>query len=389
MRIVDVNEFYAERGGGVKTYVNGKLQAAARLGHELLVVAPGPRTLVEERPGGRVQWIEGPPLPIDPRYYLLWNEAAVHAAIDAFRPDLIEGSSPWTAGWFAGRYPGPAPKVWFFHQDPVAVYPHTFLDRLAPRALIDRAAGPIWAYLRRVADLFDATVVGGRWLADRLRSLRVKHPVPVPLGIDKELFAARRRDPDRRARWLHELGLAADATLLVGVSRHHPEKRIGTLLDAVRRVNRRRPVGLLLFGDGPLRRWVERRAAKVPHVRVAGFVADREAVADAVANADGFLHGSAAETFGLVVAEAICAGTPIVIPSAGGALDLAAPGHAELYTPGDAVDCAEAIERLASSDLAARRRAATTYAATEVRTMSEHFDHLFELYESLTKEQRS
>ena len=34
MKIVDVAEFYAEQGGGVRTYVNHKLRAAAAAGHE-------------------------------------------------------------------------------------------------------------------------------------------------------------------------------------------------------------------------------------------------------------------------------------------------------------------------------------------------------------------
>src|SRR5262245_8268794 len=43
VKIVDVNEFYAEQGGGVRRYVDAKLAAGARLGHEVVVIAPGPR----------------------------------------------------------------------------------------------------------------------------------------------------------------------------------------------------------------------------------------------------------------------------------------------------------------------------------------------------------
>ena len=57
VRIVDVNEFYAEQGGGVRTYVNAKLAAAAEHGHELIVLAPGPRNLREARRGGEVFWL--------------------------------------------------------------------------------------------------------------------------------------------------------------------------------------------------------------------------------------------------------------------------------------------------------------------------------------------
>ena len=38
MRIVDVCAFYSPSGGGVRTYVDAKLRAAARFGHELVVL---------------------------------------------------------------------------------------------------------------------------------------------------------------------------------------------------------------------------------------------------------------------------------------------------------------------------------------------------------------
>ena len=54
MRIVDVSAFYAPAGGGVRTYVEAKLRAAARFGHEMIVVIPGERDEVVERGPGRV-----------------------------------------------------------------------------------------------------------------------------------------------------------------------------------------------------------------------------------------------------------------------------------------------------------------------------------------------
>src|SRR6185312_8904173 len=41
MRIADVCAFYTPAGGGVRTYVEAKLKAAPRFGHEMIVIAPG------------------------------------------------------------------------------------------------------------------------------------------------------------------------------------------------------------------------------------------------------------------------------------------------------------------------------------------------------------
>ena len=49
MRIADVSAFYTPAGGGVRTYVEAKLKAAARFGHELVMIVPGPRQ--RGRPG--------------------------------------------------------------------------------------------------------------------------------------------------------------------------------------------------------------------------------------------------------------------------------------------------------------------------------------------------
>ena len=81
MRVVDVCEFYAERGGGVKSYANAKLRAGARAGHEVVVVAPGPRDAEERREGGRIVWLKSPPMPFDPRYHVLLRERRQRARV--------------------------------------------------------------------------------------------------------------------------------------------------------------------------------------------------------------------------------------------------------------------------------------------------------------------
>jgi alpha-1,6-mannosyltransferase len=389
MKILDVNEFYAERGGGVRTYVHRKLEAAAALGVSVVVVAPGEADREEPRPGGKIVWVKSPKLPLDPRYHVLLRERAVHAIIAAERPSAIEGSSPWAAGWMAARAPGDAPRALVFHQDPVAVYPHTLLDRRFSRASIDGACEPYWAYLRGLASRFDATVVSGAWLEARLSSFGVPRARAVPFGIDKARFHPSKRCAETRAGLLARAGLGEEAKLLVAIGRHHPEKRLGTLLGAMERLaarpSSRGRFGLVLYGDGPLRRWVERRARRIPGVYIAGFTTEPEALPRALASADAFLHGSAAETYGLVVAEALSAGAPLIVPDTGGAADLADPRWAETYRAGDVEACAAAIERLFTRDASALRRATAAARDTRVSDVRAHFEGLFRLYEGLSQ----
>lgn len=383
MKVVDVAEFYADRGGGVKTYIRAKLRAAAALGHEVVVAAPAPggESRTEERDGGRIRWIGGPGMPFDSRYGLMWNRRAVHRILDEEQPDLVEGSSPWTGGWFAAGWKGSAKKVFVFHQDPVAVFGHTGLDRWQRRDTIDTLSWPFWAWLRRLSHRYDATVVSGTWLATRLQTFRLKNPIAVPFGIDKAFFSSERRSDEVRERWLSTCGLGPNASLLVAVGRFHPEKRLKTVIEAARQAGESRPIGLVVFGDGPFAGGIRRAASRIPAVHLAGFTSDRDELADVLASADLLLHGSAAETYGLGVAEALCSGLPAIVPSVGGAADLVSEACGRTYEPGNADAAAAAV--LAALDRRPELAAGCARAMSRIYTVEQHFEELFATYERL------
>jgi alpha-1,6-mannosyltransferase len=193
-----------------------------------------------------------------------------------------------------------------------------------------------------------------------------------------------------RARMLAACGLGPEARLLVSIGRHHPEKRLPMLIEAVGLANSsfRQPIGLYLVGDGLARASVERAAARVPQAHVAGQVGDRAEVARIMASADALIHGSGCETFGLAVAEALCCGAPLIVPSAGGARDLAAPAYAEIYPLGEAPGAATAIKRLLSRDRETLSKAALLAAESRIGTADAHFDRLFALYETLVRQRK-
>jgi alpha-1,6-mannosyltransferase len=74
------------------------------------------------------------------------------------------------------------------------------------------------------------------------------------------------------------------------------------------------PARLVVAGDGPLRRRLERRAARdaLP-VTFAGFLPDRTDLAALLARADVAIAPGPAETFGLAALEALACGTPVVV----------------------------------------------------------------------------
>ncbi len=103
-------------------------------------------------------------------------------------------------------------------------------------------------------------------------------------------------------------------------------------------------------GGGVLSKANRKYAIETEGIRLDGFTKDREELAQAYASSDVLIHGSAAETFGLGVAEAICSGLPVVAPLVGGAADLVGNSNGLMYSPGNADECAKAVRKILEKD---------------------------------------
>lgn len=382
MRIVDVNEFYSPTGGGVRTYIDRKMALLAAMGHELIVIAPGRRDWEDHRAGGRVIYVKAPPMPFDANYGLFWSAAPVHALLDTLAPDVVEASSPWRPAWIIGKWRGDAAKVFFMHNDNLAAYPMRWFERVASGRRVERAFAWYSRYMNRFLAHYDAVVTNGPALAKRLSARGVRIDAAMPLGIERAYFSPGLRDERLRAELLAACGQGPSAQLLLGLGRHHPEKRWPLVIEAVKRASRARPLGLILIGDGYERARLERLVADAPNIRLYPSVYDRAQLAAIMASCDALIHGSEVEPFGLVAAEAIASGLPLIGPDEGGCAEVADPRSAELYRARDADAAAAAIGRLFARDPALLRRAAMV-AAGRVRSDAEHARDLIDYYAAL------
>jgi glycosyltransferase involved in cell wall biosynthesis len=106
--------------------------------------------------------------------------------------------------------------------------------------------------------------------------------------------------------------LPGNSPVVLGVGRLVPQKDFATLLRAVARLRARRPVRLLLLGDGPERSALEGLAGELgiaSDVRFLGRVANAPAYMTAAAVV---ALTSAWEGFGRVLVEALAVGCPVV-----------------------------------------------------------------------------
>jgi glycosyltransferase involved in cell wall biosynthesis len=156
-----------------------------------------------------------------------------------------------------------------------------------------------------------------------------------------------------------------------------PQKALGVALEAVRRNER---VTLVLAGDGPERAKVQAQAP--PNARFLGAL-PRERVFELMRSADATLLSSDWESFGLVAAESLAVGTPVLAAAAGGVTEVVENERNGLLVPaGDAVALAEAIRRFfADAELRARLAAA---AAESVRRLAP--EEIYPRYERILEE---
>lgn len=383
MRIVDVCAFYTPAGGGVKTYVEQKLRVAEKFGHEVIIIAPGDTSgTLTTTPNGKVETLAGPRFPLDRRYGYFNDEAALHARLDALEPDIVEASSPWGSATMVARWPGKAPRALIMHADPLSAYAYRWFSPVASEAMIDRGFDWYWRHLRRLDKKFQIIVSASPGLSSRLRAGDLHHVATIPMGIAPGIFSPGFRDEALRTRLLERCQLGPDALLFLGVGRHAPEKRWPMVIEAVQAASYDRPIGLVIIGDGRQQARVVRAVANNPHIHLMAPTGDRNTLARLYASADALAHGSEAETFGMVVAEALASGLPVIVPDSGGAGDQCGEGMGEHYRARDTAAMADAIRRFAANGRDYYTPATMAAAATS-RTEEDHFRALFAAYEDI------
>jgi alpha-1,6-mannosyltransferase len=267
------------------------------------------------------------------------------------------------------------------HADPLAAYAYRWLGGVVPIARIDRLFSWFWRHLRGLGRMYDTVICANDNLAGRLRAGGISNAETVSMGVEGGVFSPLLRSHSLREQALCALGLDANATLLLGVGRFSAEKRWNMVMRAVGEVGRKRPVGMLLVGDGSKRFGLELLANRTRHVAVLPKITDREELASLIASADALVHGCEAETFCLVAAEARASGVPLIVPDRGATVDQLVSGAGTAFRAGSQISLERAINRF--MDRGPELQRAVAIRASNVRTMDEHFADLFERYQAL------
>lgn len=363
------------------------------MGHELVIVAPGPRdeTLVDQ--GAIIERYSAPTMPYDATYHVPLRWGRMKELVRRHCPDVLQVSSPFIPAMVAASLandvgaPGMI-RAYVYHSDPIGCYLNPWVKRNIPEYLREPLLRPGWSWMRRVCRTHDVTVVAGKWLRDELISKGCEKVCNVDFGIDHEGFGPDRKDELLRRRFLGEFADHPEARLLLIAGRLAFDKRQLRLVQAVSKLAKTHPLALVVLGDGPERNHLMAASGDIPQVHFLKFTKDRTEYASILASADVLLHGSICETYGFVLAEAMTSGTPLVVPRAGGAQALAGPEYSESYEPlGDSDDVAAALLRLLERPGQQLSQAARAAGLAQPHTR-DHFGNLFALYEQKLAERR-
>ena len=224
-----------------------------------------------------------------------------------------------------------------------------------------------------------ATLAPSDFVARELERVGVERVVRVGLGVDLERFHPARRAMAAETRRRHGL---PEGPLAIYVGRLAGEKEVELLLTAWPEVERRTGARLVLVGDGPSRRRLQRRTGS-ERMYWLPFQQDRDRLADLLAAVDLAVSPCSIETFGLSALEALASGTPLLSADRGGVAEtVGRSGAGATFASGDAGALADQATALLLGDLAALGAKGRQYAEAD-HGWDAVLDRIFDVYRSV------
>jgi 1,2-diacylglycerol 3-alpha-glucosyltransferase len=341
LRVAIFGESYLPYLSGVTVSTEALARGLGAAGHEVLLVVPRPPhgmqpgTAGATGPDPRVAWLPSfqPPSPAPAGYRIPspLPSAALDAAVE-FAPQIVHAQSPFTSGVMARRVARrlKAPLV-FTHHTRFGDYRHYLGPLAIPGSVL------MDAYLRRFWRRCAAIVAPGNELAREIEERLGRPPRPlvrtIPTGIEvSELAELAAVDPRPLADW------PTESVVVAALGRLAPEKSVDLLFEAFADVASTDPLArLLVVGSGPSEAGLRRRAGKgdlAGRVHLSGQLPRGEALA-LIKGADLFMGASRTETQGLVLAEALAVGLPVVALEGPGVSDSVRDGVDGVIVPAD------------------------------------------------------
>jgi glycosyltransferase involved in cell wall biosynthesis len=310
--------------------------------------------------------------PLYPEGRVSFPTPNTYRVIRDFHPDLVHAIDPGFIG--AGAlFAAKSLRV------PTVASYHLSLSRAAKDYGLGFLEKPIRAMRIWGFNAVDHALAPSRQAQNLLRSGGVRRVGWWRRGVDCERFHPRFRNFEMRQRLSNG---HPDDVILLYVGRLAPEKGLHLLKPLLEHISGAR---LALIGDGPHRGYLEGLFKGLPVVFM-GYCQGEE-LATAYASADIFTFASSHESFGLVLAEAIASGLPVVSSRVGGADDIIQHGETGyIFDVGQMDRIEEYVYELATNEEKRKQMGLQARRFAETLKWDEIMRELIYFYEDIIRE---
>lgn len=317
MRIALFTETFLPKIDGIVTRLCHTVEQLQRLGDQVLVISPAGG--LTDYKGARIYGVEGFPLPLYPELKLGIPHPGIGVQLEKFQPDLIHVANPAILG-LGGLYYAKKLNI------PLVASYHTHLPQYLHHYGLGLLEEVLWSMLRAAHNQAQLNLCTSTAMVRELHDHGIERLDLWQRGVDTEMFQPSLASVEMRDR----LSLGhPDCHLLLYVGRLGAEKEIERIKPILEKIPNTR---LALVGDGPHRQALEAHFQGTP-THFVGYLRGKD-LATAYASADAFIFPSRTETLGLVLLEAMAAGTPVVAARSGGIPDIVTDGvNGYLFDP--------------------------------------------------------
>ena len=352
MRILMISDVYFPRINGVSTSIQTFKTEFESKGHDVVLIAPDYPAPYDHHEN--IIRIPSRAIPFDPEDRMMKYRDIIKLIpkLKPYQFDLVHIHTP-----FVAHYAGV--KIANTLGIPCVITYHTLFEEylfhyipFVPKFLLRLFAR---RFSTSQCNQANGIIVPSSVIVNLLKEYGVDNNLKIiPTGINADKFIQNNGNNFRT-----KFGIPENKKVLLNVSRVAFEKNIGLLIEMLNKAKTLLPdVHLVIAGEGPAKNSYVEQANKLglnDHISFVGYLDRDSELIDCYHSADLFVFSSKTETQGLVLLEAMAAGTPVVSIAAMGTKDVLEGCEGAIITDGSVDDfCRKVVTLLQNQDTMAK-----------------------------------
>ena len=306
MRLLDITHFYSEKGGGIKTYIQNKieyLKDKEDIQHTLIIPGEEDGELFLKRT--KIIKIKSPYFPFNNHYRLLINTVKLSNILKQEKPDVVEIGSPFLIPTIVNskkeslKYK----TIGFFHLNLESVVEN--INKIKGKIIVKKIAR---SYTYKTYSNLDLVIAPSCYVKNYLLDIGVQNVKVIYHGIDVDFF--NKIQPEENLR--QKFNIPDDKIVFIYVGRFSEDKNFDELIKIIKLLLQIQPnrFFFLLIGAGPLKEYA--LSSLNSNTLILDYISDREYLVKMLKMSDIFITASKTDTFGLSLIEAQACGLPVL-----------------------------------------------------------------------------